>query len=308
LLRAGGLRVALERVARPRVPAILLSDLALGLVRDVFERRELFARVPRINRRVVAWGEGAEPVTVPHSGVVVSETVMLDGLGIEAGDSEGRDFSVIAALPAPVAVEQKKFGLRRASAVPVVLKDEEDSSACWIESLDSGWLFLIPDGDDHAWLLAVGNAPLDESRLIAPRIDVLDGKASEFPACPRMIAPLCGSDWLACGTAAMAFDPICGDGTANAVREAILASAVIRGIAAGGDRPRLLTHYRRRLTAAMQKHLALCAEFYRTGGRSNWWGEELEAMRAGFVWCQGQLVEQPDVQYRLMGFELEAVR
>ena len=31
-----------------------------------------------------------------------------------------------------------------------------------------------------------------------------------------------GSGWLACGTAAMGFDPICGDGTGYAVREGIL--------------------------------------------------------------------------------------
>ncbi len=31
----------------------------------------------------------------------------------------------------------------------------------------------------------------------------------------------------------MAFDPICGDGTAHAIREAILAAAVIRALARG---------------------------------------------------------------------------
>jgi hypothetical protein len=105
----------------------------------------------------------------------------------------------------------------------------------------------------------------------------------------------------------MAFDPICGDGTANAVREAILASAVIRGIAAGDDPARLLAHYRNRLIAGMQKHLALCAEFYRTGGSGAWWREELDAMHAGFIWCGDELAAHAAVHYRLRGFELEAV-
>jgi len=51
-----------------------------------------------------------------------------------------------------------------------------------------------------------------------------------------MLARLRGPDWLACGTAAVAFDPICGDGTAQAMREAILGCAVITAIGEGGDR------------------------------------------------------------------------
>ena len=38
-----------------------------------------------------------------------------------------------------------------ASAVPVTLKENSDPARCWIESLEDGWLFLIP-----GWLLAVG--------------------------------------------------------------------------------------------------------------------------------------------------------
>ena len=105
----------------------------------------------------------------------------------------------------------------------------------------------------------------------------------------------------------MSFDPICGDGTANAVREAILASAVIRGMAEGGARERLLAQYRRRLTVGMQKHLALCAEYYRSGGNGLWWQAELEAMRDGFVWCGDELAALADGQFRLRGFELEPV-
>jgi flavin-dependent dehydrogenase len=72
-----------------------------------------------------------------------------------------------------------------------------------------------------------------------------DGAEPEFSASPRIPAPLCGPGWLACGSAAMGFDPICGDGTAHAVREAILALAVIRG----GDHG-MPAHYEARLTAA----------------------------------------------------------
>ena len=62
-----------------------------------------------------------------------------------------------------------------------------------------------------------------KSRLIADRAVVVDGPVSMFDSCPGMSLPLCGDRWVACGPAAIAFDPICGDGTAQAVREAILA-------------------------------------------------------------------------------------
>ena len=82
---------------------------------------------------------------------------------------------------------------------------------------------------------------------------------------PRLrthFSPLGANSWLACGTAAMAFDPICGDGTAHAIREAILAAAVIRALANGGPADELLAHYEARLTAGFHRHLTLCRQFY----------------------------------------------
>ena len=35
----------------------MLSDTALSLMRDVFERPDLFRTAPRITRRVVQWGQ-----------------------------------------------------------------------------------------------------------------------------------------------------------------------------------------------------------------------------------------------------------
>ena len=43
----------------------------------------------------------------------------------------------------------------------------------------------------------------------------------------------------------MSFDPLCGEGAAHALREALLAAAVIRGAAKGYSVEKLLAHYRR---------------------------------------------------------------
>lgn len=312
LLNKAGFRVDLERVDRPRLPVILLPDHALSLIRDIFDRPDLFAEAPKIRRRVVAWGSalgpGAAPLELEHSAILVSEEQLLGALK-PAFDSEAMreiDWEIFATRPLPEPSVEHSFGTRMASAVPVELKPGSDGSTCWIESLDSGWLFLTP-----GWLLAVGSPPealLRESRVVASEIANCGPTRGAFPAFARIVSPLCAPGWLACGTAAIAFDPICGDGTANAIREAILASAVVRGIADGGACDGLLSHYQARLTAGFQRHLAVCRKFYQSGGTSPLWRSELEAIDRGLEWCAAALAEQTTFRYRLRGFELEAAR
>jgi hypothetical protein len=193
----------------------------------------------------------------------------------------------------------------------VTLKDSSDPGACRIESLENGWLFLVPAAPMSGWLLAVGGTAeelLGGSRLIASEIARLGSPSNGFPAYARIASPLCAPDWLACGTAAIAFDPICGDGTAHAIREAILASAVIRALAGGGSPPDLLSHYEARLTAGFRRHLELCRGFYQSGGPASLWRSELEAIDRGIQWCDAKLGARVNFRYQLRGFELEAAR
>jgi len=106
----------------------------------------------------------------------------------------------------------------------------------------------------------------------------------------------------------MAFDPICGDGTAHAIREAILASAVVRALARGDSAEHLLSHYAMRLTAGFERHLTHCRQFYMSGGTSGLWRSELEAIDRGIQWCRAALADHTGFRYQLRGFELEAVR
>jgi hypothetical protein len=183
LLRNAGFRVAVERPERP-------------------------------------WGKDAEAIPVPHSATVVTEAILLDDLatGFEPDPPASPDFIIHASKPLPASTEEHRFGSRTAVATEVNLKDKADVSSCWIESLADGWLFLIPNASGSTWLLGIG-APLEpllaSSRVIAPRIELLDVRFGEFPACPRMDAPICGEGWIACGTAAMGFDPMCGDGAGS---------------------------------------------------------------------------------------------
>lgn len=313
LLNNAGFRIDLEPVDRRRLPVILLGDQALALIRDIFDRPDLFANAPRISRRVVAWGPDAKPIALEHSAVVVSEERLLNAIrpSITHGANRDAPWAIFAAQPLPALAAHHCFGTRTASAVPVTLRDTSDAGTCWIESLEDGWLFLTP-----GWLLSVG-APaetlLARSRVVATEIADCGPSLGAFPAYARIASPLCGPGWLACGTAAMAFDPICGDGTAHAIREAILASAVIRALANGGSQDSLLSHYEARLAGGFQRHLRLCRQFYQSGGTgsgelTSLWRSELEAIDRGIEWCNTALASHTSFRYQLRGFELEAVR
>ena len=78
LLDGGSIEVGMEAQQRSKLPAIMLGETTQKLLRDVFDGKDLFTGLPRISRRVVLWGAGATPVTVPHSAVVVSEQELLD--------------------------------------------------------------------------------------------------------------------------------------------------------------------------------------------------------------------------------------
>ncbi len=105
----------------------------------------------------------------------------------------------------------------------------------------------------------------------------------------------------------MAFDPLCGDGAGHAIREAILAAAVIRALGRGAVAAEVLAHYRARLMAGFKRHLELCREFYVTGHSGPWWEAELHHILVGIDWCNAQLGVEPKFHYQLNGFELQRV-
>ncbi|MGA3189926.1 MAG: hypothetical protein ABSF22_22705 [Bryobacteraceae bacterium] len=298
LLSQAGFGVSFEPGSRPRVPAIMLGEAAQRLMRDIFQRDDLFRDLPRITKRIVKWG--AEPVELEHSAVVVSEEYLLNSLEPASLKQRHADWTIYAAAPLPASTTEHRFGSRVAAPMGVELKAGARTDACWIEAVEDGWLFL-----NSGWLLAVGS--LEKSTIIKEQIARVDSATVSFSASPRMVAPLGGDGWIACGSAAMAFDPLCGDGAAHAVREAILASAVIRAVARGDDPGPLLAHYEARLIAGFQRHLALCRQFYLSGGDGPWWRAEAEATVRGIEWCGGRLEGHGRFRYQLHGLELSVV-
>jgi hypothetical protein len=312
LLGDADLRLTVERLRRSKLPAVMLGQATQRLLRDVFNREDLFDGLPQIRRRVVAWGRDCKPVTLPHSAVVVSEQELLDRIHQPLQQSEERegqepDWTIFASPPLRPSAEHQ-FGSRIAAASPATLKPGCGADACWIESLENGWLFLLPSGEGTGWLLSVGGSAeslFETSRLIRGQIVELHPSRGTFPSHPRIALPLAQPGWLACGTAALGFDPLCGDGTGNATREAILGSAVVRAAIGGGDVDRLVAHYQARLLAGFKRHVALCLDFYRSGNSGPWWDNQLAELERGLAWCSEHLADGAAFRYRLNGFTLE---
>src|SRR5580704_74808 len=204
--------------------------------------------------------------------------------------------------------EEMHFGSRMARVTEVELAEDAEGDACWVEAVPEGWLFLLATGGGRGSLIGVGTAVealLAESRLVGRQIKRLCGVLGEFVAYPRTAATLCGPGWLTCGSAAMTFDPLCGEGAGNAAREAILACAAVRAIAGGQSEEDILAEYSLRLRLGFLRHLENCREFYRRDTASAFWASELEWIERGISWTQEKLRGLGRPKFRLVGFDLE---
>jgi hypothetical protein len=303
---------SLNRAVRPKPGAVLLSRQTVFLIAEIFPAIDLISACHPIEKRIVVWG-AAEPITLPHVAFVIAEADLLAHLWqqVSVSDPSAEETAGWKLLSrAASCPQQKVFGTRIASVTRAVIKPHADPGACWIESVASGWLFLLPRGDEAATLISVGDRPnalLSQSRLIANVIDVVHGPATEIPAYPRIAAPLGGDGWLACGGAAMAFDPLCGEGTGNAVRQAYLATALFASLRAGEPAEDLLAHYTSRQMHGLLRHLQLCLRFYQSGGATAFWRSEAAMLEQGIDWAGRVLQRDRPAAYRLVGRQLEPI-
>ncbi|WP_231730382.1 hypothetical protein [Novosphingobium sp. Fuku2-ISO-50] len=298
--------------SRGRAPLVMLGDQAQALLRDVFVgHAPLIAGLDgahRITRRIVRWG-GEDLHAVPHTGLVIAADRLGDALPWPDAAEACPRFSLSTEAPCGSAL--LRFGRREAAATPVVLRPEADRHAALVEAIEAGWLFCIPTGDDTGWLLTVGAEPdqaLRESRLVAPALAATGAVSNRFETAPRMLDDPTAPGCLTLGSGAVAFDPICGDGVATAVRGGILAAAVAAGMVDGKNREldhgALIGHYRAMLIAAMRRHLAVSWPFYARGGTGPWWQEQAEALAEGHAWCTRQLAAAGEARFVLAGNRL----
>jgi flavin-dependent dehydrogenase len=143
---------------------------------------------------------------------------------------------------------------------------------------------------------------LEASVLIASHLSEVGAARSRFAVHPGFAAQMSGSGWLACGAAALRFDPLCGEGTGHALREAILASAVLKAHAGGESWPEICALYEARLRAGFRRHLEQCLALYESGGTSAWWQEQADGLRNALAALPA--LRPPPSRYRLVDFDL----
>jgi hypothetical protein len=312
--------LSLTQSSRPRPARLLVSEQTQQLLCEIFEAPHLFQDEPQIRRRIVQWGEGSKAVELPHRGAVVSEQELLDHLWQQVSVSDAAQASVpesditwsILSVPGAGSLpEPQSFGSRVASTAQVELSQNASEDCCWVESLPDGWLFLLPAGEGRGTLISAGFAPealIEQSTLIIRQISNVDVAAVAgryFPVFPSILPELCCPGWLSCGSAAMTFDPLCGEGAGHAAREALLASAVISAIAKGNATEEMCSHYATRLMQGFLRHLQVCLPFYQSGGSGPFWRQETAALQLGIAWMQNRLQGHAPFRYRLAGYELE---
>jgi flavin-dependent dehydrogenase len=145
------------------------------------------------------------------------------------------------------------------------------------------------------------------SSLIAAKVQHLHALVGEFPAYPRVLRELCATGWLACGSAAMAFDPLCGEGAGNAAREAILACAAARAIQEGESAEAVLSEYDARLKLGFLRHLENCREFYSGDFQTEFWRDARHGIEQGLGWTRDQLAARYSPKFRLVDFALRRI-
>lgn len=317
LLGDAGVSCFVERTQRPKVAAILLSQATQHLLREVFSIAdagdELYSDFLPIRRRIVLWGNAKEAVSLPHLGLVAQEDVLLERLWNQTPSNSHDVEKVTCAwkirtLGSNASIESVlRVGERYAHIAVAQLVPSAPDDACWVESTSNGWLFLLPRGEGQATLMVVGDTPqalLQNSRLICNQLHSVAPTSVLVPASPQLALTLVEPGIIACGSAAMSFDPLCGEGAGNAVREAFLAAAVTRAGLAGHPIAELAEHYEKRLRLGFARHLEVCRQFYQSGGASDFWQEQVATLNKGAQSLSTLLTQAPAPRYRLVGRDL----
>ena len=327
LLGRRGWTVGLQGDSPGAGPTLVLGASTCDLLRHVFGD-DVLAGAHRLAGRRVAWGRGAEPLAVAHPSLVIDQARLLASLrgAMTPGacrahgdrppdwlvDAGGRSSPVTATV---ANARRRTLGRRALIASDVTLTRRAPRDTSLVETVPGGWLFLAPRGADAALLQAMLPAPpaepatalaglLAESRLVAPAIAGRTGQTTVFSAAPRISAPLCGPGWIAVGDAAIALDPICGDGTGHGLRAALLAAAVLDAGAAQSDG---LRHYEVRTRKAWLDHVDACVAFYSGGWTSELWSAEIAAMTAERDSAHARRIAGEPLRYGLHDEQLVAL-
>jgi flavin-dependent dehydrogenase len=323
LLARGGYRVTIVGAAQDGGPPYLvLNEPTVAILTHVWADPEatLLTGSHRLTGRRIQWGPGAETHTVPAPAVVIDRAGLLSALEqrlfqltphqvVRAepadvpepgqGSGQGSGHWTIEASAAAVTDRGPAVGRRCALVAQVPLSGEAQRTESWMTTAPDSWLYLAPINNRHALIQAMTPEPPPDpvehlTALLAASpqhrwLAESPHQVAVVPAAPWLASAYCGPGRLQIGGAAVRFDPVSGSGAGHALRSALLAAAVIRGIDDGLPEDAALAHYTQRLRAAFHDHLSSCASHYRAAFDSPGWRAELNATQAALALGAQQL-------------------
>jgi 2-polyprenyl-6-methoxyphenol hydroxylase-like FAD-dependent oxidoreductase len=341
LLADRGWNVVVVERGRGPAPTIVLNQLTLMLLGELWGHHHLLDGAHPLTERRIRWGDGSPMGRVQQVSAAVDGQRLVNQLRLRLlHTSRGRVQILERPLAAPAADQSRNgpawvidatgrgstmagpnhrppwfrsFGRRVILAADVALRNAADSHVCWMETVPNGWVFLAPLGHGQGLLQAmVAERPADQALALSDAMastacihGLVEGLASPvatFDAAPRLREPIGEAGWLSVGEAAMRLDPISGYGVAYAIREAILATAVIDTAGAAASSQGYLSHYQHRLRDAFIGHLDACIGLYGAGLASPTWNQEIKPMRQAVE--AARRTPPMAYRYRLTGIRL----
>lgn len=316
LLSQSGIPYAVEPDNAKQTRSVLLSSQTVQLL-SAIHRTDRFVQLSwPIQRRSVLWGDATAPVTVEHHGISISESRLAEELRSRLRSSRkstsgpaSSEWLIETQLRAGSGDTLTRYGERRTAFQTVTLRSSADAHCCVTESVPNGWLFLLPTSSSEAALLCTGYHPeevLAQSRLVVRQMEHTSAFSTPVNIAPAMAHELTGPGLIRAGSAALRFDPLCGEGAGHAAREAYLAAAVLRGADRGEAVHGLLAHYATRLQQAFLRHLLVCRSFYDIHQEAAFWRSELEHLETGIAAMQAGALYAPAI-FRFEGLDLKPV-
>lgn len=333
--------VVLER-GRGAAPSIVLNQLTLMLLGKLWGHHNLLDGAHPLTERRIRWGDGSPIRRVQQVSAAVDGHRLVKQLRLRLRHTYRDRVQILERpLAAPAADQSRNspgwvidaagrgstlggpnhrppcfrsFGRRVILAAHVPLRTAVDPQVCWMETVPNGWVYLAPLGYGQGMLQAmVAERPADEASALRDAVasttcihglvEPLASPVATFDAAPRLREPIGEAGWLPVGEAAMRLDPISGYGVTYAIREAILASAVIDTARAVASSQAYLSHYQHRLRDAFIGHLDACIRLYSAGLTSPTWNQEIKPMRQA-VEAAARRTPPVTYRYRLTGTRL----
>lgn len=186
-------------------------------------------------------------------------------------DATGRKAFIASKLGCRTTVVDRLIG-----AVALLPRTENEQSTL-IEAAENGWWYSAPlpgartvftymtDSDlwrNSHWAELLRLAPLTSQRAAAiegqPRIRI-------FSAASMLRQPVTGTNWIAVGDAALAFDPLSGLGIYKTIETGLRSSAAIARSLEGD--PSGMVEYENWTAEGFRSYLSIRSQFYRSGER-----------------------------------------